>query len=268
MTQPAKSQEPSMEEILASIRRIIADDDATKTPVRAAEPPKAEAQPAPPQSSPPSNAAPDTKLIPAAIAFTKRDGAYVTADINTYATIARQWGKPEVVQQFLKMPEVKYLDPYDRIGWRHEGYVKKTGSLDDRVKFLKVFIKDMSDAGIPLILGTDAPPIPGLIPGFSLHSDMELLQSTGMTRYQILAAATRTAGQFIVHKVEGAQPFGTVTPGMRADLILSAKNPLDDLTTLRKPLGVMVGGAWYTQSDLQALLDSVAKEYDDAAIHS
>lgn len=219
-------------------------------------------------NDPPSNAAPDTKLIPAAIAFTKRDGAYVTADINTYATIARQWGKPEVVQQFLKMPEVKYLDPYDRIGWRHEGYVKKTGSLDDRVKFLKVFIKDMSDAGIPLILGTDAPPIPGLIPGFSLHSDMELLQSTGMTRYQILAAATRTAGQFIVHNVEGAQPFGTVTPGMRADLILSAKNPLDDLTTLRKPLGVMVGGAWYTQSDLQALLDSVAKEYDDAAIHS
>ena len=30
MTQPAKSQEPSMEEILASIRRIIADDDAGK----------------------------------------------------------------------------------------------------------------------------------------------------------------------------------------------------------------------------------------------
>jgi uncharacterized protein len=30
MTQPAKSQEPSMEEILSSIRRIIADDDASK----------------------------------------------------------------------------------------------------------------------------------------------------------------------------------------------------------------------------------------------
>ena len=32
MTQPAKAQEPSMEEILASIRRIIADDDAAKPP--------------------------------------------------------------------------------------------------------------------------------------------------------------------------------------------------------------------------------------------
>lgn len=215
-----------------------------------------------------TNAAPDIKRIPAAIAFTKRYGAYVTADLNTYATIARQWGKPEVVKQFLAMPEIRYLDPDDRIEWRHEGYVKKTGSLDDRVAFLKIFIKDMSDAGIPLIAGTDAPPIPGLIPGFSLHSDLELLQSTGMTRYQILATATRTPGQFIAHNVEGAQPFGTVMPGMRADLILSSKNPLEDLTTLRKPLGVMAGGAWYTKSDLQALLDSVAKEYDAAAVHS
>ncbi|HLQ92111.1 MAG TPA: DUF2497 domain-containing protein [Xanthobacteraceae bacterium] len=32
MTQPAKSQEPSMEEILASIRRIISDDESAKPP--------------------------------------------------------------------------------------------------------------------------------------------------------------------------------------------------------------------------------------------
>ena len=43
MTQAAKAQEPSMEEILASIRRIIADDDGVKPPAkpeaRAPEPP-------------------------------------------------------------------------------------------------------------------------------------------------------------------------------------------------------------------------------------
>jgi cell pole-organizing protein PopZ len=48
MTQPAKSQEPSMEEILASIRRIIADDDASKSAPRAAEAPKPAARPVPP----------------------------------------------------------------------------------------------------------------------------------------------------------------------------------------------------------------------------
>jgi cell pole-organizing protein PopZ len=45
MTQPAKTtQEPSMEEILASIRRIIADDDSTKPAQRTPEP----SPPAPP----------------------------------------------------------------------------------------------------------------------------------------------------------------------------------------------------------------------------
>ena len=41
MTQPAKSQEPSMEEILASIRRIIADDDAGRIAKRASDAPSA-----------------------------------------------------------------------------------------------------------------------------------------------------------------------------------------------------------------------------------
>src|SRR5712691_8928480 len=57
MTQPAKAQEPSMEEILASIRRIIADDDAAKqpepSPPKAAEPAPAKAAPPPPAPPPP-----------------------------------------------------------------------------------------------------------------------------------------------------------------------------------------------------------------------
>jgi uncharacterized protein len=51
MTQAAKAQEPSMEEILASIRRIIADDDAAKSPPAPPEPanaPPVATAPAPP----------------------------------------------------------------------------------------------------------------------------------------------------------------------------------------------------------------------------
>jgi cell pole-organizing protein PopZ len=53
MTQAARAQEPSMEEILASIRRIIADDDASKTAGRAPEVAKPEIQAAPPPPPPP-----------------------------------------------------------------------------------------------------------------------------------------------------------------------------------------------------------------------
>jgi hypothetical protein len=52
MTQPAKAQEPSMEEILASIRRIIADDDATKSPSPAEAAKPAPASPKPVAPSP------------------------------------------------------------------------------------------------------------------------------------------------------------------------------------------------------------------------
>jgi hypothetical protein len=66
MTQPAKSQEPSMEEILASIRRIIADDDATKSTQKPAEAAAPAASPARPEPSPrlpnPAPRVPDPNL--------------------------------------------------------------------------------------------------------------------------------------------------------------------------------------------------------------
>jgi uncharacterized protein len=71
MTQPAKLQEPSMEEILASIRRIIADDEAkpatAEKPANPAPPAKPEkaAAPAPAPKAPVMNGIPPS-TIPAA----------------------------------------------------------------------------------------------------------------------------------------------------------------------------------------------------------
>ena len=56
MTQAAKAQEPSMEEILASIRRIIADDDGAKKP---------EIKPEPKPEAPAVKAAPPPRPAPA-----------------------------------------------------------------------------------------------------------------------------------------------------------------------------------------------------------
>ncbi|QOG20386.1 DUF2497 domain-containing protein [Bradyrhizobium sp. SEMIA] len=64
MTQPAKVTEPSMEEILASIRRIIADDEAKPPPAEAAKPEKAAAPAAPPKPQA-MNDIPPSKVAPA-----------------------------------------------------------------------------------------------------------------------------------------------------------------------------------------------------------
>ncbi len=54
MTQPAKVQEPSMEEILASIRRIIADDEAKPPVAEKAAAPAAAAKPEKPAAAAPA----------------------------------------------------------------------------------------------------------------------------------------------------------------------------------------------------------------------
>jgi hypothetical protein len=65
MTQPAKAQEPSMEEILASIRRIIADDDTAKSPqtAPASEPPVVQAVSTPTPATPPRNPAARPNIV-------------------------------------------------------------------------------------------------------------------------------------------------------------------------------------------------------------
>ena len=80
MTQPAKVQEPSMEEILASIRRIIADDEA-KPPADKAAAPAAAAKPEKPAAAAPSgkpaamNGIPPSAIPAAQAAAIKAAGA-------------------------------------------------------------------------------------------------------------------------------------------------------------------------------------------------
>ena len=77
MTQPAKVQEPSMEEILASIRRIIADDEAkpavAEKPAAAAAParPEKPAVAAPAARAPVMNNVPPSTVAPAKPAAAK-----------------------------------------------------------------------------------------------------------------------------------------------------------------------------------------------------
>jgi cell pole-organizing protein PopZ len=60
MSQTAKAQEPSMEEILASIRRIIADEDGTKS----AKPPEPAAPKPPPPAARPASPPPPSPAPP------------------------------------------------------------------------------------------------------------------------------------------------------------------------------------------------------------
>ena len=210
-----------------------------------------------------SDTPPDPGRIPEAAALVKRHGATVTADLVTYAAIAHQIGHPEVVAQFLARPDSYFLAPNDRLSWQASDYVGKSAKLEAKLEFLRHFVKATADAGVELVAGTDAPAVPGCLPGVSLHDDLAELEASGLTRYQALTTATRAPGAFIERTKHGDR-FGLIAPGYRADLILSSHNPLDSLATLRKPLGVMAAGQWRDAVALDALKDHVREGYRSA----
>ena len=122
MSQTAKAQEPSMEEILASIRRIIADDDAAKPPAKAAEPPKpapapAPARPAAPAARPaaaPPRPAPPPPAISAqddidsmfAMPEPRQNGAGAPADILDLTEAMEAPAEAPVLRRIDALPDV------------------------------------------------------------------------------------------------------------------------------------------------------------------
>ena len=88
---------------------------------------------------------------------------------------------------------------------------------------------DMNRAGVPIGAGTDAP-IGIAIPGYSLHSELEMLVRAGLSPLEALQAATVRPAQFFGLE----DKMGTIAPGMRADLLLLNANPLDAIANTRE----------------------------------
>ncbi len=204
--------------------------------------------------------APSVSRIEEAIDLVRRTRTAVGADLVTYGSIMRVIGHPEVVASCLAAPEASLVSPADRLAWSRSSYIRRTADLRARYAFLQHMLKAMADAGIELLAGTDAPSIPCVAAGVSLHDNLRELTSAGLTRFQALSTATRIPGEFIARTL-GASRFGVIEPGARADLVLSADNPLEHLDTLRKPLGVMVGGRWHDAAALSSMLNDVRAAY-------
>ena len=192
--------------------------------------------------------------IPEVVAFTRKHGAYVLPNLSAFEAMTLQWGKPEVLEQFLARPEARYMPKYWVDNWRGRDYVRRTGSIAARHEFLKHLTLALQRAEVPLLTGTDSPGIPGMFAGSSLHDDLRVLVEAGLTPYQALVASTRNAGEYARKHLRSRESFGVIAPGYRADFVLAAANPLQDIARLRQPKAVMVRGKWLNAEDLEKLL--------------
>jgi hypothetical protein len=120
-------------------------------------------------------------------------------------------------------------------------------------------VRQLKAAKVPLLAGSDAPN-PGTLHGASVHREMELLVTAGLTPVEALAAATSVpAARFKL------ADRGVIAQGKRADLLLVHGDPTTDIRATRKiariwKQGVAVDRAAYVAEIEQAKAASASAQ--------
>jgi uncharacterized protein YciI len=113
-------------------------------------------------------------------------------------------------------------------------------------------------AGVKLVVGTDTPN-PFVAMGASVHQELANFVAAGITPHEALRAATIAPARML--GLEREQ--GTIETGKRADLLLLAGNPMEDIRHAADPIGLVLGGRWFTDSDLDVLAQDYARGQSD-----
>ena len=116
-----------------------------------------------------------------------------------------------------------------------EGTPHEHFRLAQERRMMKIF-KDMADQGIPMICGTDAGT--AATPFDETWREVVLMVEAGLTPLK----AIRNATTIVARAMRIDHEAGAIRPGLRADLIALADNPLEDPAALRAPAWVMVRG--------------------------
>jgi len=96
-------------------------------------------------------------------------------------------------------------------------------------------LKKASDAGVLIVMGTDAGPAPERFHGYFEHLEMEMMAEAGLTPAQILRAATIDAARAM--KLDSV---GVLKAGAWADFVVLDQNPVQDIRNTRTISGVWI----------------------------
>lgn len=142
-----------------------------------------------------------------------------------------------------------FKDFLDRVG----ANTTPAQHFSQNIELLSTLMVELNEAGVPLLLGTDA--FGALVPGFAAHQELEMMVGAGLTPYEALQTGTVNAARYLGEDDEA----GTIEVGKRADFILVAGNPLENVRNAAAVRGVFSLGKWRSAHDIKAMLEQ-AKE--------
>jgi imidazolonepropionase-like amidohydrolase len=95
----------------------------------------------------------------------------------------------------------------------------------------------MHESGVPIAAGTDTP-IALSVPGYSLHSELEMLVRAGLSPLEAIGAATVKPAEYFSLQEE----MGSIDVGKRADMVLLDADPLVDISNSKRISAVISKG--------------------------
>ena len=119
-------------------------------------------------------------------------------------------------------------------------------------QWMKDMIKNVHNSGIGIMAGTDTP-IGFLTPGFSLHEELNVLVSSGISPLEALKTATINPAKYFGLEDE----LGSIKENMWADLLILNANPLDDISNTRNIITVIKQGNVYDRAELDEMLEEL-----------
>ena len=178
------------------------------------------------------------------------------------------WQVPTLVwehgQWLIDKTDLKHepLDAYVPVYWKEKTYPKfvesimKTLDTDPYSYRERYFAMEMAmtramhKAGVPFLAGTDTAAGVYVVPGFSLHEELELFVQAGFTPMEALQTATSNPAKFFGNSAS----MGSVSAGKDADLVLLDADPTVDIHNARRIEGVVLAGRYFARPDLDRLL--------------
>jgi len=100
--------------------------------------------------------------------------------------------------------------------------------------------KILYDHGVTIMSGTDIPNF-GLIPGISLHHELELLVKAGINPLNVIKIATRNGADALGI----LDDVGTIEAGKQADMIILNANPIINIRNIGAIEGVIEDGQFF-----------------------
>jgi imidazolonepropionase-like amidohydrolase len=179
------------------------------------------------------------------------------------AELARQrvWQCPTVINSvgtaadFTSDPGVPFWLKQSVDNWRRTAATRAAESdsaasaAAERATRRLGLIKTMYDLKIPFLAGTDAPAGYDLVPGASLHRELQLFVRAGLTPLQALQTATLNPAVYFGRTAD----WGTIAVGKTADLVVLRANPLADIANTRAVAAVVADGRYYSPRELDRL---------------